>query len=88
MKTSKNFGAIDWLMDVFFLLKNGSTSHSCHVTDKNADGYVGGKKRECDGIKMMKLNQDTGVYLHKNAYPNFKSFFQDHVRAIQSKYKS
>lgn len=31
--------------------------HTCHKTDPNADGYIGGKVRECRGHIQMMMNE-------------------------------
>ncbi len=58
MKSSPLAGSPDWLTDVLeFNLRNKYFEHTCHKTDPNADGYVGGKKRECKGHLTMIMNQ-------------------------------
>ena len=77
---TKNFGRIDWIEEVFFLVRNGVVGHSCHVTDEKADGYIGGKKRACDGLKMLKDNENLGMHLHKNVFKSFKSCLSAHLQ--------
>lgn len=84
LKDSKNYGSVDWLEDVFHLLQRENTSHTCHSTDPIADGYIGGNKRMCDGIKMLKINQDSNLHLHKKAFRNYKEFFNAQLFAIQT----
>lgn len=80
LKSSKNYGSPEWLRDVLYLYQNKKTAHSCHVTDKNADGFVGGRRRDCDGIKMLKINDETGVHIHRSAFRNYKEFFNKQLQ--------
>lgn len=88
LKESKNYGSVDWLRDVFNLLKEGNLNHSCHTTDPIADGYVGGEKRFCDGIKMLKINDETKLHLHKRAFKNYREFYETQLLAIQADLRS
>lgn len=70
MKSSPLVGSPDWLRDVLeFHTNNKYFEHTCHKTDPNADGYVGGKKKkECKGHLLMMMNESdktpgkSGVY--------------------------
>lgn len=78
-----NIGRIDWLYDVIKLFQSNSLSHSCHVTDVMADGYVGGQNRNCVGIKELNVNDKSGIHLHKDVFPNFQSFVKHHFKGIK-----
>lgn len=77
---SKNTGSPDWLKDVFGLYLRKSTSHSCHKTDPIADGYIRGKRKDCNGIKMIEINEKTKTHIHKNVYKNFLDFFETYIQ--------
>ena len=81
--SSKNYGAPDWVADVCGLFAKGSTSHSCHCTDQNADGYIGGKVRQCDGIKMLKANHEAGFKMYPKAYRNYGEFLSAQMAALK-----
>ena len=53
-KNPKVIGSREYLKDVFSLIFHGRLNHSCHRTDKDADGYVGGEKKQCLGILRIK----------------------------------
>ncbi|MGE0525866.1 MAG: hypothetical protein AB7G93_09650 [Bdellovibrionales bacterium] len=63
VKASPLDGSPDWLRDVFeFSRKDEYFYHTCHKTDPNADGFVGGKKkRECAGHLQMMFNEMEGT---------------------------
>lgn len=70
MKSSPLNGSPDWLLDVIQRdSANPYFRHTCHKTDPAADGFVGGKVRECVGHVAMMLNKidktpgKGGVYL-------------------------
>jgi len=84
LETSKNYGAPDWIEDVVRLIETKKTDcHTCHCTDSNADGYLGGKTRMCDGIKMLKINNDSAARIHEKAFRNWQSFFRAHISALK-----
>lgn len=83
LENTKNFGAPDWLMDVGNLVEDKSISHSCHCTDHNADGYIGGHTRQCDGIKMVRANSESGFKVYPEAFRNWTQFFVRHARALK-----
>ena len=57
-KKSPLVGSPDWLTDVFNgSLRRDGFKHTCHKTDPNADGYVGGKTRKCVGYLTMRMNE-------------------------------
>lgn len=50
-------GAPDWVLDVAKGFAAKSLSHSCHKSDPNADGFVGGKRKQhCIGILGVMKN--------------------------------
>jgi len=75
---STNFGCREWVIDVARLYVHGKTeAHTCHKTDPNADGYVKGDgEKKCDGIKMIGINDKTGVHIHKSVPKSFMDFFE------------
>lgn len=52
-------GSPEWLRDVLTLSeKNPYFTHTCHKTDPNADGFVGGSKVvECKGHLQIIFNE-------------------------------
>lgn len=69
MKSSPLAGSPDWLRDILeYHVKDQYFEHTCHKTDPKADGYVGGKKRECKGHLFVIMNEHdktpgkSGVY--------------------------
>lgn len=83
-----NHGCMEWLWDVIKLFEIGSTSHSCHVTDAVADGYIGGEKRDCVGIKQLKTNNDSKHHVFKDVFPSGVAFVKHHMAAIRTKQTS
>lgn len=70
-------GAPDWLLDVLkFKRENKYLYHSCHKTDKKADGYVRGEKKECVGHLLMILNDEDGTPGKEGVYKSV-----DHMTA-------
>lgn len=66
-------GSPDWLKDVFECYqKNPFFQHSCHKTDPKADGFKGGKQKDCKGWAQMMFNEidkssgRNGVYKNVN----------------------
>ena len=76
-KNPKVIGSREYLKDVFSLIFHGRLNHSCHRTDKDADGYVGGEKKQCLGILKVADN-DAGEKNHKDFFSNWLDFFQFH----------
>lgn len=76
---SQNTGSPDWLQDVLYLRMADKTGHTCHKTDSNACGYIGGEKRQCNGILMVEANEKARVKIHPLAYRDFRSFFKSHL---------
>lgn len=85
LKNSTNFGCREWLIDVAKLvLMKKTDSHTCHKTDPNADGYVKGNgKKMCDGIKMIAVNENLNVHIHKEVPKNFYSFFKEYAQKMK-----
>lgn len=79
MIETKSIGNVDWLKDVLHLAIHNSNNHTCHKTDPNADGYIGGEKRICNGIKMLNANDQSGVHVYKPVYRGWKEFFDSYL---------
>lgn len=80
LRDTKNIGTREWLIDVFRILFHGSLRHTCHKTDRNADGYVGGSSKMCVGIKLVSENDRTGTYSNKNVFKTWPDFFKHHSK--------
>lgn len=76
-KKAKIIGARDYLIDVARMLLHKRVNHSCHRTDPEADGYVGGEKKQCLGILKV-LDNEIGDKKHKDFFNNFMDFFKYH----------
>lgn len=51
-------GSPEWLMDVIKGLKRKNLQHTCHKSDPEADGYVGGpRKQHCVGFLGLMKNE-------------------------------
>jgi hypothetical protein len=97
MRSSPLVGATDWLEDV--IKRNHMDQyfeHSCHKTDPNADGYIGGKKRECKGHLQIIMNKSDktpgkgGVYnsineLAETYFKHWLSFASPNPTALEKK---
>lgn len=82
MKSSPLAGAPDWLTDVMkFHYSNKYFEHTCHKTDSNADGYIGGKKRECRGHLQMIMNESDGTPGQGGVYNNIKELCETYLRS-------
>lgn len=82
MKSSPLAGAPDWLQDVMMMhAKDEFFSHTCHKTDPNADGYVGGKKkRECKGHLMMIMNDFDKTPGKDGTYDSIEELIETYLR--------
>lgn len=79
-KPFKENGALDWITDVFNLDRiGGFFQHSCHKTDPRADGFVGGKKRECVGAATIHMNAIDGTPGKGGVYDSFKDACKAHL---------
>lgn len=56
LEGTENYGAPDWLEDVFNGIRRGVLDHTCHCADPKADGCVGAKRPMCCGIVGLMLN--------------------------------
>ena len=73
-RKNKLEGSPEWLKDIlWFNRTNPDFSHTCHKTDPKADGYVGGKTRECVGHITMMMNRYDGTPGRGGVYTSVKS---------------
>lgn len=82
VKSSPLVGSHEWLEDIIKIgARDPYFKHSCHKTDPNADGYVGGKKkRECKGHMKMMFNEMDGTPGKGGVYDNRKHLILTYLK--------
>ena len=81
VKATSLAGAPDWLEDVMKLGMTGKDfTHSCHITDPDADGFRGGKKRECTGHVHMIMNEHDKTPGRGGVYNSYRELTETYLR--------